>query len=225
MGGMKDEEVFKDWFPDDRKAWERMPGEPPKAYKAFQCYLEIEPSHERTIPLALSTFYDKPLDHYRRNGGGHVIPPHVMDWKKEWMWDARAAAYDFQNARDRMQAIRDARIEKSREEGITLADTEHMNYHLMQEQYNKLVEAIPNLNVNNPTWRELQGMMKVMSELMVNFYKINKFKDDMKDDTGDGFSDADMDAFWAKTPPNQQVLEETSRWSENGTGDGSGDAG
>lgn len=211
---MKDEELFKEWFPEDRKPWEKMPGEPTKAYAAFLCYLQIEPVHERTVPLSAAIFYEKPLDYYKQGKGGHQVNPSFIDWKKEWMWEARVAAYDFQMTRDRLDAIREARIEKAREEGFELARVEHMMFHIMEEHYEKIVKAITNLSTEHPTWQAVNGALKQMSELMVNFYKISKFKHDMKETDFQGFSDKEMDDFWAKTPPKQQMMQDSAEMAE-----------
>jgi hypothetical protein len=212
---MNDSELFKDWFPEDRKPWEMMPGEPTKAYNAFLCYLQIQPSHERTIPLAAAIFYEKPLDYYKKGKGGYQVNPSFINWKNEWMWHARAAAYDFQTTRDRLDAIRDARIEKAREEGHDLARVESMMFHLMEEQYEKLATAITKLDIEKPTWRDINSAMKQMSELMVNFYKISKYKHDMKDDEFAGLSDKDMDQFWEKKPTKEQIVSDVSEMAED----------
>lgn len=214
MGPMRDEELFKEWFPANRKPWERMPGEPAKPYAAFLTYLQIEPSYERTMALAACLFYNKPIGYYSEAGGGHMINASFYDWKKEWMWDARVAAYDFEVTRDRLDAIREARIEKAREEGFELARVEHMMFHIMEEHYEKIVAAITNLNTEHPTWQNVNNAMKQMSALMVNFYKISKYKHDMKEQGFEGFSESEMDDFWSKTPPKQQMMQESAEMAE-----------
>lgn len=212
MADRHDEEQFRHNLPEDRKIWERADGETDKQYHAFRCFRDIEPSHERTLPIAAAMYYGRPLDYYVQ--GNHVVPPNLVSWKGEWNWLLRCRAYDFHRERERMEAVQHARIEKAREEGFELAHVEHILFDRYISLSEKIDLAIKKLPVENPVWRDINAAMKVANDIAVNFYKISKFKHDMKDDAATGLSPQDMEDFWGKTPPNQQMHEEMGEMAE-----------
>jgi hypothetical protein len=202
-----DDIIFDEqWFPKDRRPWERLPGESDKAYAAFQAYLGIEPAHERTIAEACAKFYGRPVSHY--NGPSQPIPQNIKTWKREYMWDTRCEAHDFWRTRDQMEAVRHARIEKAREEGFELAEVEKMTFDNFVALHDKIMQAVKNLPIQNPLWRDINAAMKVANEIAVNFYKISKWKHDMKDqDSFGGLSEEQMRDFWEKKPPKERARE------------------
>src|SRR4028119_1605453 len=108
---------------EDRKEhqpWDRMPGEPNKAYYAFECYLDM-PYWER-----------KDLYAYR-NYTGNPEASHVsatwLSWKEKYLWEERVRAYDSYVQKERREQTIKAHIEAGYERGDELARMEQRMLH------------------------------------------------------------------------------------------------
>jgi len=80
----------------ERELWDRLENEPERAYRAFECFLNL-PSGERTL-----------LGAYRQHVGNPDAPKPSDDtwsgWCRDFAWRERAAAYDDHLASLRREA-------------------------------------------------------------------------------------------------------------------------
>ena len=79
--------------------WERMEGEPPRAFAAFVCYRDMPPA-ERSHNAVV------------RNRGKSRAE--IGRWSSAWDWVARAAAYDADQDRKRLSVLEDERLTAAR---------------------------------------------------------------------------------------------------------------
>ncbi len=100
---------------ESKELWDRLENEPERAYRAFECYLDL-PSGERTI-----------LEAYR----SHVGNPQAVKssdtwsrWSSQFAWRERAAAYDDHLASVRRVAYERGVEEEAERQGV-LAERNH----------------------------------------------------------------------------------------------------
>jgi hypothetical protein len=81
---------------DEPRAWDRLPGEPARAYAAFTLWLSLGP--ERTLSAAAEAAR-------KASAEGRGRPPRAKtlgNWARRWRWEERAAAWDAEQARRRL---------------------------------------------------------------------------------------------------------------------------
>ena len=79
------------------RVWERVEGESPRAYSAFQCYRDLGP--ERSLATASELYYG-------RQSGGKAAGQ-ISKWSRQFEWVDRARAYD-----DFLDMVRQDAVEK-----------------------------------------------------------------------------------------------------------------
>jgi hypothetical protein len=83
---------------DEPRAWDRLPGEPARAYAAFTLWLSLGP--ERTLSAAAEAARKASSE-----GRAPRRPPRAQTlghWARRWHWEERAAAWDAEQARRRL---------------------------------------------------------------------------------------------------------------------------
>ena len=139
----------------ERKPWDRMPGKPDKAYRAFECYLDM-PYWQR-----------KDLYAYR-NYVGNPEASHVsatwLSWKDEYFWEERGRAYDSYVQKERREQTIRAQVEAGYERGDELAQMEQRMFHLQELVYEKLRGKLEEDDLLD--WRpmDLVNLSRVMTE-------------------------------------------------------------
>src|SRR4028119_2043135 len=139
----------------ERKPWDRIPGEPDKAYRAFECYLDL-PYWER-----------KDLYAYR-NYVGNPEASHVsatwLSWKEEYLWEERVRAYDSYVQKERREQTIKAQVEAGYERGDELARMEQRMLHVQELCYEKLREKLEEDDLLD--WRpmDLINLSRVLTE-------------------------------------------------------------
>lgn len=83
--------------PKERKPWERLPKEPPTAYRGYCLFRDLGP--ERTLQAAWELYYGRPEAEARRQAKGKSnrpgsTPGYWNKWSSHWAWVGRCASYD-----------------------------------------------------------------------------------------------------------------------------------
>src|SRR4028119_140942 len=92
----------------ERKPWDRMPGESDKAYRAFECYLDMP-------------YWGRKDLYAYRNYVGNPEAQHVsatwLSWKEEYFWEERVRAYDSYIQKERREQTITAQVAAGYERG------------------------------------------------------------------------------------------------------------
>lgn len=118
--------------PRPKDSWERRREEPPKAYYAFQCYLELPPE-KRTLKEA-----------YRLHTGNHNAAgpsDNFRGWAKRHDWSERAEAWDDAKAKARRDGEL-AGIEKQWERMAAKVEREMLQTFELSERLYEKAQAI-----------------------------------------------------------------------------------
>ena len=86
-----------EWM-DEREFWEQLPGETPRAFAAFSFYRDMPPDRRGIRKCAL-TYYDS------RTAAKVGL---WFRWSSKYNWVARAEAWDREQDRLRLHALREA---------------------------------------------------------------------------------------------------------------------
>ncbi len=180
--------------------WHRIPGEPDRAYRAFECYLDM-PYWER-----------KDLHAYRKYVGNPEAT-HVsaawLSWKEEFFWEERVRAYDYHiQSKRRAETIR-AQVEAGYEAGDELARMEQRMFHVQELLYEKLREKLEEDDLSE--WRpmDLINLSRVMSEGYSAIKKARSLEKSDPFEESEGLTKEEMDQlFVEKKSPNQRREEE-----------------
>jgi hypothetical protein len=118
-----------------RELWDRLENEPERAYRAFECFLNL-PSGERTL-----------LGAYRR----HVGNPNAAKpsdtwgrWSSDFAWRERAAAYDDHLASVRREAYERAIEEEAARQAREVEEARGRYNELMTTAYVQAAEWLEN---------------------------------------------------------------------------------
>src|SRR5215208_2212579 len=116
-----------------RELWDRLENEPERAYRAFECFLNL-PSNERTLLRA-----------YRQHVGNPdaVKPSDTWSgWSNTFAWRERAAAYDDHLARLRRDAHEQAISEEAARQAREVEKARGRMNELMTVAYHRAMEAL-----------------------------------------------------------------------------------
>ena len=105
-----------------------MPGETAKAYEALLCYMQLGPN--RTYAEVC-----------RRLGKNEVV---MTSWSQKYNWMPRVALYDRTINAERIEATRQAEIERAKLITDRRAETQHVAYELaakLEEKVRQMLEA------------------------------------------------------------------------------------
>uniref|UniRef100_A0A7C2ZYB4 Uncharacterized protein n=2 Tax=Thermorudis TaxID=1649508 RepID=A0A7C2ZYB4_9BACT len=88
----------------ETKPWERLPGEPAKAYHAFTIYRDLSPKERSLRRVAEVLGYGRSKD----KKGRLKVPATIEKWSRRYRWVDRALAWDDEQDRLRREAQREA---------------------------------------------------------------------------------------------------------------------
>jgi hypothetical protein len=184
---------------ENHEPWDRIPGEPDKAFHAFECYLDM-------------SYWERKDLYAYRNYVGNPEAPHVSttwsSWKEEFFWEERARAYDNHIQKERREQTIQAQVESGYELGDELAEMEQRMFHIQELLYEKAREKLEEDDLSE--WRpmDLVNLLRVMNE---GFAAIKKARSLEKSDPYEefkGFTPEEIEQFWEKKAPNQRRAEE-----------------
>ena len=168
-----------------------MPGESDKAYRAFECYLDM-PYWER-----------KDLYAYR-NYVGNPEAPHVsatwLSWKEEYFWEERVRAYDSYVQKERREQTIKAQVEAGYARGDELARMEQRMFHVQELIYEKLREKLE--EDDRQDWRpmDLINLSRVMTESYSAIKKARSVEDPDPKGKLEPLTDEEYNEFFGTGP-------------------------
>src|SRR5919112_6098710 len=116
-----------------RELWDRLENEPDRAYRAFECFLNL-PSGERTL-----------LEAYRQHVGNPdaAKPSDTWSrWSSQFAWRERAAAYDDHLASKRREAFERGVEEEAERQGALAERNRNRMKELMTLSYERAMECL-----------------------------------------------------------------------------------
>jgi hypothetical protein len=124
---------------EKRELWDRLANEPERAYRAFECFLNL-PSGERTL-----------LGAYRQHvGNPEAVKPSDTwsGWCSEFAWRERAAAYDDHLARLRREAYERAIEEEAARQAREVEKVRGNLNELLMLAHVRVMEFLEELDVS-----------------------------------------------------------------------------
>ena len=118
---------------EKRELWDRLENEPERAYRAFECFLNL-PSGERTL-----------LEAYRRHvGNSEAAKPSDTwsGWSNAFAWRERAAAYDDHLASRRREAYERGIEEEAERQGALAERNRNRFNELMTVGYEAAMRSL-----------------------------------------------------------------------------------
>jgi len=118
-----------------RELWDRLENEPERAYRAFECFLNL-PSGERALLGAYRNHVDNPDD---------VKPSDTWSgWSSQFAWRERAAAYDDHLGSVRREAHEQVIKEEATRQAREVERTGYRYNELMTMAYDGAMEWLEN---------------------------------------------------------------------------------
>ena len=177
--------------------WDRIPGEPDRAFRAFECYLDMN-------------YWERKDLYACRNYVGNQKASHVSDtwlsWKEEFFWEERVRAYDKHIQKERREQTIRAQVEAGYELGDELARMEQGVFHIQDLFYERLREE---LERDDREWRPLD-LIRVGRSITEMYTAVQKARSLEKTDPYEelnGFTEEEMNGSWEKKAPNQRLAE------------------
>jgi len=171
-----------------------MPGEPERAYHAFETFLD-QPCWQRQDLHAYRSYVGNPE-------ASHVSAT-WLSWKQEWNWTERAMAYDRHIQKERREQTIKAQVKAGYELGDELARMEQRMFHLHALCYERAREK---LEVDDPSeWRpiDLINLIRVMSEVFTAIKKTRSLEKSDPHEEIEGLTEEEMERFFGeKKSPN-----------------------
>ena len=182
---------------EQHKPWDRIPGEPEKAFRAFECYLDMPYWERRDL-------------HAYRAYVGNPEAPHVsatwLSWKEEFFWEERARLYDLYVQKERREQTIRAQVEAGYELGDELARMEQYLFHTHEMLYQKLRKE---LERDDREWRSLDliHLARTVTEMYTAVQKARSLEKPDPYEEMQGFTEEELDRFFEKKAPNQRRAE------------------
>lgn len=197
----------------DRKPWDRLPGEPDKAYRAFECFLDMP-------------YWERKDLHAYRNYVGNSEASHVsatwLSWKEEFFWEERVRAYDFHVQKERREQTIRAQIEAGYELGDELARMEQRMHHIQELLYEKLREKLEEDDLLE--WRpmDLINLSRVMTEAYAAIKKVHSLEKSGPFDESEPYTDDELNELYGEKKSPNQLREEREAGTASSLGDSVG---
>lgn len=175
----------------ERKPRDRMPGESDKAYRAFECYLDL-PYWERKDLYAYRTYVGNPE-------AWHVSAT-WLSWKEEYFWEERVRAYDSYVQKERREQTIKTQVEAGYEWGDELARMEQRMFHVQELVYEKLREKLE--EDDRLDWRpmDLIKLSRAMTESYSAIKKARSVEDPNHKDNLPPLTDEELDDLFGISP-------------------------
>jgi hypothetical protein len=149
-----------------REPWERIPGEPDRAYRAFEVYLGM-PLGERSFEGAYRVHAANPL----AAGPSDTF----KGWTKRYRWRERAAAWDDAVRRARRDGVLAGTKDQWADMSAELEKMQADLMHLAERAYLKAVEIFEQrLTPENHTLAHAVQMSKVVLEIYKHSSELHK---------------------------------------------------
>ncbi len=100
---------------EDRRLWQRQPGETEKEFLAFEIFRQLGPG--RTVDGAFRAYRLRPGDHHKHEGLARDKTPHYFSrWATQFHWWERAKAWDDEVAAAARKEEAERELERRRRE-------------------------------------------------------------------------------------------------------------
>jgi hypothetical protein len=147
-----------------KNTWDMWPDETDRQYKAFECFLEIDP-RVRTIENAWTKYTEITED-----ASGHQPSSSFHAWSRKFKWHDRAKAYDQHLATKRRNAREAGIVKEAKRQGVSIEkvreDLAH-NFNTIQNTLQKLMGTLnpDEIDPDKITLAGISGMMRVQLQI------------------------------------------------------------
>jgi hypothetical protein len=145
---------------EKRELWDRLENEPERAYRAFECFLNL-PSGERTLLAA-----------YRQHVGNPdaVKPSDTWSgWSSQFAWRERAAAYDDHLGSVRREAHEQVIKEEAERQAREVERTRYHYNELMTMAYDGAMEWLENAQRSDLRGQDVIRIIKLHLDAVTAF--------------------------------------------------------
>lgn len=145
------------------KPWDMWPDENERQYKAFECYMEIDP-RVRTLPNA----WTKYKEIFEEASGD--ISSSFRDWSRKYKWSDRAKAYDQHLATKRRGAYEAGIVKEAKRRGVDverLRETLGDNFQVIQNTLDELMTRVQNgqIDPEKITLAGIAGLLRIQLDI------------------------------------------------------------
>ena len=165
-----------------REPWEQMPGEKARAFAAFETYLSMPPA-ERTVLGAYRLFVG--------NAKAMYASVDFRGWKRDFVWEDRAEAWDAALARDRRKGLREGAYHEAVKQGQRLQG-EWAEYEVVAAKVVRVVDKVLDRALaEDSTEGNLTQVASLLGRLQEQ-YRLRLELDRERDRAGDDASEEDQ---------------------------------
>jgi hypothetical protein len=148
-------DVYYSGVDNEKELWDRLDGEPSRAYEAFRTYLSL-PSGDRTMVTAYRQFVD--------NSAASKVSDAWNEWARRYTWKERSRAYDAHIDQIRRNAMEKAIEEEAAEQARQAERTRNHLNELMAVGYLRTIEFLEELDPSSMRFSDVAQVIRLHSD-------------------------------------------------------------
>jgi hypothetical protein len=144
--------VYYSGVDNEKELWDRLDGEPSRAYEAFQTFVSL-PSGERTMVTAYRQFVGNP--------NASKVSDAWNEWARRYAWKQRTRAYDAHIDQIRRSAMEKAIEEEAAEQARQAERARNHLNELMDVGYLRSVEFLEELDPSSMRFSDVAQVIRL----------------------------------------------------------------